>query len=127
MHYFGTPHEKKINLALNEWKTADPVNRIIPTKKTSVPKDNFNNSNLVNEVDMTYCHVCQIQWVHILSFFWKYIFGRNDFQFTFRLTSKMTAQAHYTGAKHVKNVKKAGSGNKKIFFVLLISRGVNPR
>ena len=39
----------------------------------------------------------------------------------------MTAQAHYTGAKHVKNVKKAGSGNKKIFFVLLISRGVNPR
>lgn len=87
MHYFGTPHEKKINLALNEWKTADPVNRIIPTKKTSVPKDNFNNSNLVNEVDMTYCHVCQIQ-----------------------LTSKMTAQAHYTGAKHVKNVKKAGSG-----------------
>ena len=40
----------------------------------------------------------------------------------------MTAQAHYTGAKHVKNVKKAGSGNKKIFFfVFLISRGVKPR
>ena len=39
----------------------------------------------------------------------------------------MTAQAHYTGAKHVKNVKKAGSGNKKIFFVLLISRGGKPK
>ena len=56
MHYFGIPHQKKINAALKEWHAADPVNRIIPTKKDAASTDNLNP----DDVDMTYCHVCLI-------------------------------------------------------------------
>ena len=57
MHFFGTPHDKKINLALKEWKSVDPINRIIPTKKIAVQKDNLNP----DKVDMKYCRICQIE------------------------------------------------------------------
>ena len=56
MHYFGIPHQKKMNAALKEWHAADPVNRIIPTKKDAASTDNLNPG----DVDMTYCHVCLI-------------------------------------------------------------------
>ena len=64
MHYFGTSHEKKINFALKEWHTSDPVNRIIPNKKSAVSSNCIDEmqSKIKADPNFTYdCAICKVQ------------------------------------------------------------------